>query len=258
MDLDLSGKRALVCGSSQGIGRAVAEQLAKQGARVTCLARNAEKLQQVVSQLPGEGHDFMALDLTDIDKVRLSLHEKIKESPYHIVILNAGGPKGGPIVEAESKNFREAFDIHLIASAEISKILLPGMKEAGYGRILNIISTSVKTPLPGLGVSNTIRAAVAAWAKTLSAEVAKDGVTVNSVLPGATETERLSSLLEAWAGKRGVSVEEEAQIRKSQIPAGRFGQPQEVANLAAFLASPAAGYITGTATCVDGGRTACH
>jgi len=257
MDLNLEGKRALVCGSSQGIGLASAIELASLGASVTLVSRSEEKLVKALEQLPGSGHDFLAIDLNDSDAIRELVGPSHKKSPYSILVNNSAGPKGGPIEFADPDDFVAAFKQHLLAASIISKIVLPEMKSIGFGRIINIISTSVKTPLMGLGVSNTIRSAVASWGKTLSLEVAPFGVTVNSVLPGATATSRLDSLLESWAQKSGCSVEEEATKRKAAIPAGRFGEPSEVASVVAFLSSPAAAYVNGVALSVDGGRTAC-
>lgn len=255
MDLDLSGKSALVGGASQGIGEAVARELASLGCQVILMARRADVLENVRAGLPGQGHRICVADLDDREALGASLDDVISLGPVHILVHNTGGPKGGALHQAGEKEFETAFGRHVLAGRLLVEKLLPGMRQSGYGRILNIVSTSVKAPIPGLGVSNTIRAAIANWSKTLSFELAQDGITVNCVLPGMTRTPRLSSLFEAAAEREGTTVEEVARIKASSIPAGRFGEPEEIAGLTAFLASPAGGYITGTAIPVDGGRT---
>lgn len=260
MDLSLQNKHALVCGSTQGIGKAVAMELASLGATVILLARNAEKLKEVASELPApynQQHQFIAANFAEPDAVQSALSSFLATytSPIHILVNNTGGPAGGPITEAGSSAFIETFQTHLINNHQLAVALLPGMKQSGYGRIVNIISTSVKAPLPNLGVSNTIRGAVANWAKTLANEVAKDGITVNNVLPGATETGRLMSILEAKSKKAGISGDEAKNHMQMEIPMGRFARPEEIAYAVAFLASPAAAYITGINIPVDGGRT---
>lgn len=261
MEISLKGKRALVCGSTQGIGKAIANQLASSGAEVTLMARNEEKLKLVQKELNidyGQKHGFIVADFAEPGKVSNEVQkylEKIKLPGFEILVNNAGGPAPGNILEAEPSQFKGAFDTHLINNHLLVQLLVPYMKEQKYGRIINIISTSVKEPIPGLGVSNTTRAAVAGWAKTLSAEVAGFGITVNNILPGYTKTERLNSLMEkrALAGNKTIK-EVESDLLKD-IPARRFGEPEEQAALAVFLASPLAAYITGVNIQVDGGRT---
>ena len=256
MDLRLSGKRALVCGASQGIGRAVAQELSLLGCSVSCLARNEERLQETLNSLSGEGHSYIVADHSDTNMLSKGVSKALEaEGTFHILVNNSGGPPGGAISDASDDAFLDALRTHLLANVNLVRLLLPRMKEAGYGRIVNIISTSVKIPLPGLGVSNTTRGAVANWAKTLAMEVASSGVTVNNVLPGATETGRLEQIIRNKAQKAESSHEEVDRSMKSQIPAGRFGKPEEIAALAAFLASPAAAYINGASIPVDGGRT---
>ncbi|HEX8350328.1 MAG TPA: SDR family oxidoreductase [Hymenobacter sp.] len=256
----LIGQRALVGGSTQGIGRAIAELLAQMGATVTLLARNAERLQHTVAELPsaaGQAHDFIVADFTVASTVATQVRAYLETHPagFDILVNNTGGPPGGPILTAPVEAFRAAFEQHLMCNHMLAQALVPAMQSRGYGRIINIISTSVKQPLPNLGVSNTIRAAVANWAKTLANEVAGDGITVNNVLPGATVTQRHTSLIEQKSSQSGQSVAEiEAQMQYL-IPAHRFGEAAEVAAAVAFLASPAAGYITGINVPVDGGRT---
>jgi 3-oxoacyl-[acyl-carrier protein] reductase len=260
MDLTLQNKHALVCGSTQGIGKAVAMELAALGATVILLARNAEKLMEVVSELPvldNQQHGFIVADFSQPAAVRSAVDAFMQSygSPIHILVNNTGGPAGGPIADANADAFEQAFQTHLINNHYLAQALLSGMKSIGYGRIINIISTSVKAPLPNLGVSNTIRGAVANWAKTLANEVARWNITVNNVLPGATETGRLISILEAKSKKAGITDTEAKNHMQSEIPMGRFARPEEIAYAVAFLASPAAAYITGINLPVDGGRT---
>ncbi len=258
MNLNLNNKRALVCGASQGIGLASAKELAKLGCKLTLLARSAEKLEAAVSGLDGSGHDFVAVDLADGQRLAVIIDELLaKHGGFDILVNNAGGPPGGPITQADQLGFQDAINMHLFANHLLATKLLPHMKEKSYGRIINIISTSVRIPLHNLGVSNTVRAAVASWAKTLANEVASDGITVNNVLPGATLTSRLSQIV---ASKSHATGKGEAEIEagmKSVIPMQRFGDPSEVAAAVGFLASPAASYITGISLPVDGGRTGC-
>lgn len=259
MNLDLQNKRALVCGSTQGIGRAVARQLAIMGADVVLLARDEMVLQQVVKELYNDGkqkHTWICADFNKPDEVNEKVKKEIAlKGIIHILVNNTGGPKAGPIMNAQTDEFRSAFEVHLICNHLLATACLEGMKTSHYGRIINIISTSVKQPLKGLGVSNTIRAAVANWAKTLAGEVARYGVTVNNVLPGATNTARLTQIIEDKARKSGKSFNEIAREMINEIPANRFGEAEEIANAVAFLATPAAGYITGINLPVDGGRT---
>lgn len=252
----LSGLNALVCGSSQGIGRACAVEFARLGARVTLLARNAEALESVRASLPGAGHAVAVADFADPESVRSAAAQELAGmGTFHILLNNTGGPPGGPILDATPDDFLRAFRAHLINNHLLVQSVVPGMKRAGYGRILNVISTSVKQPIPGLGVSNTIRGAVASWAKTLSGELGPFGITVNNLLPGFTRTQRLFSLLEDRARKAGRPVEDLEGAWVAEIPAGRLGEPEELAAVAGFLASPAAAYVNGVSLPVDGGRT---
>jgi 3-oxoacyl-[acyl-carrier protein] reductase len=261
MNLSLQGLTALVCGSTSGIGRACAEVLAEQGARVILLARDRQKLADTVSALAGSddhSHDYLVADFLDPAGVEKVVAEALPGlGPIHVLINNTGGPPGGTIVDAQPSEFKRALASHLLCNHILATLLLPGMKDEGYGRIVNIVSTSVRQPIPSLGVSNTTRAAVAAWSKTLAKEVAGFGVTVNCVLPGATRTGRLASLMKARAEASATSVEVEESKWLSQIPAGRFGEPKELGYAVAFLASRAAAYITGVSLPVDGGRIDC-
>jgi 3-oxoacyl-[acyl-carrier protein] reductase len=258
MLLDLSGRHALVCGASQGIGHASAIELAELGASVTLLARSADALKAVTDALPqrhGQRHRWFSVDMQQTDNLRQALADMVADRPIEILINNTGGPAGGPAHTAKAEAFETAFRQHLLAGQTMVQALLPGMKASGYGRIVNIISTSVKEPIAGLGVSNTVRAAVAAWAKTLSGELAADGITVNNVLPGYTRTGRLDEVLGARMRSSGQSEDEVAQAMLATVPARRFAEPAEVASVVAFLCTPAAGYVNGVSIAVDGGRT---
>lgn len=258
MRIDLTGRRAIVCGSTQGIGRAIAEQLAQAGAAITLVARNSAQLEAIGESLPGEGHDILTADFTKPDMLRDVLQDYIQREPAnHILVNNTGGPAPGPIADADTEQFAAAFSQHLVCNHILAQAVLPGMKAAGYGRIINIISTSVRQPLPNLGVSNTVRGAVASWAKTLSREVAQFGITVNNVLPGATRTARLEAIIGRNADKHGHSALDAEREMQQEIPAGRFAEAEEIAYAAVFLASPQAAYITGVSIPVDGGRLLC-
>lgn len=258
MDLNLSGKRAVVCGSTQGIGKASAIELALLGAHVTLIARNEDKLKEVRAILPtqnGQQHDYLVGDFTKAEELKMTIEEYARKTTAHILVNNTGGPAAGPALEARLDEFVAAFASHLICNQILVQALVPGMKKENYGRIINVISTSVKVPIRGLGVSNTIRGAVANWSKTLSVELAPFGITVNNVLPGASMTARLESILKNRASKSEKSIDEVTQEMIAEIPAGRISEPHEVAAAIAFLAAPAAGYINGVNIPVDGGRT---
>ena len=258
MDLDLTDKNALVCGASRGIGRATALELSQLGANVTLLARSRERLQQVQAELNQHGaqeHHIIATDIADTAELKRLMEQLTATRTLHIVVNNTGGPAAGTAHEADPETYMHAMRQHLAAAQTILQAALPGMRKAGYGRIVNIISTSVKEPLTGLGVSNTTRAAMAGWSKTLSGELAVDGITVNNILPGSTATERLASLVANQAQKSGISEDEVKQAMLAKIPAGRVGKPEEVGAAASFLCTPAAAYINGVSLAVDGGRT---
>ena len=257
MDLNLNGKHALVCGASEGIGRATAHELALLGASVTVLARRAEALQQVVSALPrtgGQAHDFIAADVSQTDALRGQVEALAAAAPVHILVNNTGGPPGGAAHAATVDAYLDAFNRHLIANQTLLQAVLPGMRQARWGRIVNVVSTSVKEPIPGLGVSNTIRGAVASWAKTLSRELAVDGITVNNVLPGFTETGRIEQIVRNKVAAQDKSEDEVRTAMRAGVPAGRFATPEETGGVIAFLCSPAAAYVNGVSLAVDGGR----
>ncbi len=263
MNLDLSGKNAFVGGSSKGIGKAVAFELARLGANVTMVGRDEQALMQNLIDLSfiansEQRFDYIAVDFSNADKVRAAVERHMKKNSrtYHILVNNTGGPAAGRVQDAKEDEFVKAFEQHLLVNHALTTMFMEGMKQSGYGRIVNVISTSVKQPLANLGVSNTIRGAVANWAKTMANELGEFGITVNNVLPGATETDRHFALINAKAEKTGQSKDAiEADMLRT-IPLKRFGRPEEVANAVAFLCSPAAAYINGINVPVDGGRTA--
>jgi 3-oxoacyl-[acyl-carrier protein] reductase len=255
----LTNKIALVCGSTQGIGKATAMKLAEMGATIVLLARNEQKLKDVLVELPKESnqkHHYIVADFSNPDALKATINEFIKQGiTINILVNNTGGPKGGPIKDADTQEFIDTFNQHLICNHILVQAIYPGMIESGYGRIINVISTSVKQPLPNLGVSNTIRGAVASWSKTLANELGEYGITVNNVLPGATNTIRLQGIAEAKSVKTGESVSEVFEEMASESPMKRIAQPEEIAAAIAFLASPDASYINGINLPVDGGRT---
>jgi 3-oxoacyl-[acyl-carrier protein] reductase len=258
ISFNLEGKRALIGGSTQGIGLAITRELASMGAACTLISRNRDSLTKAIALLDtshGQRHDSLVADFDRYEEVKAVVAAYIAEENIQILINNSGGPAGGPMTEAPAEAFLQAFQQHLICNQILAQLVIPGMKSSGYGRIINVISTSVKIPLKGLGVSNTIRGAVASWAKTLSNELGAFGITVNNVLPGATATARLETILENKMKKTNASRESVEAGMLAEIPMKRFAQPEEIAAAAAFLASPAAAYITGVSIPVDGGRT---
>ena len=260
MQIDLRNKNALVCGSTQGIGKASALRLAEAGANVTLVARNEERLEKVKQELPTQSdqkHEFVVADFSDPSGLAQKIKALAADQVFHILINNTGGPPGGTVFEAEVEAFEAAFTQHLKCNHVLTQAVVPGMKAAGFGRIINIISTSVKQPLDGLGVSNTIRGAVANWAKTMANELGQFGITVNNVLPGATATERLASIIKSKSEKSGLTIDQVSEQMKSSVPAKRFAEPTEIANAVLFLASDLASYVNGVNLPVDGGRTKC-
>jgi 3-oxoacyl-[acyl-carrier protein] reductase len=257
VDLLLKGRHALVCGASAGIGNAAAIELARLGATVSPLARSADKLADVAEDLKRAGapqaHPIVA-DLEDRAALRTKVEAHLKKhGPVHILVNNQGGPPHGALLEATEEDFLKAYGRIQLASHLLVQAVLPGMRAAGYGRIVNVLSTSVREPIPGLGIGNTVRASMAAWAKTLSREL-PPGITINSVLPGYTDTERLGELAEQMASKQGKSPADIAKNWSAVTPEGRLGRPEELGAVIAFLCTPAASFVRGQAWAVDGGR----
>ncbi len=241
--IDLEGKRALVCGGTSGIGKATVASLKENGAEVVILSRSAS------------GENTISCDLEDLDTLTILVNKEIEgNGNFEILINNSGGPPSGPLIDATPADFEKAFLRHVLASQTLVQLVLPGMKASQYGRIINIISTSVKEPIPGLGVSNTIRGAMASWSKTLSKEL-PPSVTINNVLPGFTNTGRLTELKETLSKQKGISQEEVEMAWLSTVPEGRLAEPSELGKVVAFLSSPAASFVRGTSIPVDGGRT---
>ena len=257
MDLDLGGRHALVCGGSVGIGRAAAIELAALGANVTLLARREDALRDAVAALANTGnqqHGYLVADMADANALHARVAELAASRPLHILVNNTGGPPGGAAHSADVAAFLDAFNKHLVANHTLLQAVLPGMRSAGWGRVVNVISTSVYEPIPNLGVSNTIRGAVASWAKTLSRELGGDGITVNNVLPGYTRTQRLDQILADRSKATGKSQDDVASGMLATVPAGRFAEAHETGGVIAFLCSNAAAYINGQSIAVDGGR----
>jgi 3-oxoacyl-[acyl-carrier protein] reductase len=258
MDLDLTGKHALVCGGSAGIGRAAAIELALLGADVTLLARNRETLHSATALLPrnalGQRHEWIEADVSAREALAQAVQSLVSARPVHILVNNTGGPPGGRAIDADADAYLDAFQKHLLANQTLAQSVLPGMQAAKWGRIVNVISTSVKEPIANLGVSNSIRGAVASWAKTLSRELGPLGITVNNVLPGYTRTQRLEQILDDRSATSGKTRDAVASAMLSTVPVGRFAEADEIASAIAFLASPAAAYINGVSLAVDGGR----
>ncbi|MBL7725150.1 MAG: SDR family oxidoreductase [Chitinophagaceae bacterium] len=258
MNLSLEGKKAIVCGSTQGIGLAIAEELALLGASCTLLARNEEGLKEAVQKLDTQlrqQHGYLVADFSRPDELKKIIDAYATKNTVHILINNTGGPAAGPITEATEEAFLNTFNQHLICNHILTKAVIPSMKKEGYGRIVNVISTSVKIPLKNLGVSNTIRGAVASWAKTMANELGQFNITVNNVLPGFTSTQRLSTLIDNIAKKGNTVVDIVEKNMVEEVPMKRFADASEIAAVAAFLASPAASYVNGVSIPVDGGRT---
>ncbi len=258
MNLSLQGKTALICGSTQGIGLASAIEISKLGATCVLMARNEEALKAAIEQLNhsyNQQHQYLVADFDDVDAVKKVITDFVANHPVHVLVNNSGGPAGGPITAATETAFTQTFNRHLICNHILTTAVMESMKAAAFGRIINIISTSVKVPLPNLGVSNTIRGAVASWSKTMANELGQFNITVNNVLPGATNTQRLQGIIENNAAKKGSSINAIEEEMKKEIPMHRFAEASEIANVVAFLASPAASYINGINIPVDGGRT---
>lgn len=259
MNLDLTNKTALVCGASQGLGLACATELALMGAHVIAVSRDENKLHSAIKNLDtskGQQHGFLVIDLSNPDEVQQTVSAFLaKGNIIHILVNNAGGPPSAPMIDTDAIEIEKAFRTHLISSHILAQLVVPGMKDAGFGRIINIVSTSVKQPINGLGISNLVRAAVANWAKTLANEISSFGITINNVLPGFTNTDRLNYLFSKQASEQGLDKEDIYKRMAASIPIGRLGEPAELGATVAFLCSPAAAFINGINLPVDGGKT---
>lgn len=257
--MDFKGKTAVVCGSTQGIGFESARLMAERGASIVLVARNQEKLEEALGELNtslNQKHQFLVADFSKPQELKSVLDQFVQAgNKPTILVNNTGGPKGGLIIDADPQEFLDAFNQHLICNHILVQALVPGMKENGGGSVINVISTSVKQPLNNLGVSNTIRGAVANWSKTMANELGQFNIRVNNVLPGATNTGRLNSIAAVKAGKTNDSVEAVLGGMAQESPMKRIAEPSEVAEAIAFLASDRASYINGINIPVDGGRT---
>lgn len=258
MNLEIKDKTAIVCGSTQGIGLAAAMELSALGANLILIARNEDKLKTACAQLNQNGHQhhsYLVADFSKPSELESLITTFLVDKSVEILVNNTGGPAGGLIHEAKTSEFLDAFNQHLICNHIMVQAVKDKMIAAGYGRIINVISTSVKQPLANLGVSNTVRGAVANWSKTLANELGQYNITVNNVLPGATDTVRLKSIIETKSSKTGQSEDAIKMGMANESPMGRIAQPEEIGNVIAFLASPAASYVNGINIPVDGGRT---
>ena len=254
MNLQLDGKAALVCGASQGLGLAIGEALAEEGCRIGLLARNAGKLAAHAERLNARGHRVMALaaDMGDWPSVEAALAQF---GPPAILVTNTGGPPPADATVIDPGLWRRQFEGMVLNQMRLVTAVLPSMRAAKFGRVINIASTSVTEPFSTLPLSGSLRAALVNWLKLVATEVAHDCITVNSILPGSIATDRITKLNAVEAGKRGVSEQQLVDEQSAAIPMGRFGTPEEFAAVAAFLASPRASYVTGQMTRIDGGAT---
>lgn len=258
MDLGLSGKRALICGGSSGLGRAVATTLVAEGAHVALLSRDAGKLQAVADELNAMGPGRAVIAPADLaDHASLLIAVDVAEAalggPIEILLNNTGGPPPSAVSGLEPDLWRAQFEAMVLSIFRLTDRVLPGMKAMGWGRILNVASITVVEPVASLGVSNTLRASVAAWAKTLAGEVAPHGITVNTLLPGRIDTPRIERLDAARAAAHGITPDQARAEATAGIPVGRLGTPEEFGAVAAFMASPQAAYVTGSLIRLDGG-----
>lgn len=256
MVISLKNKNALVGGSSGGLGKSIALQLALSGANVTLLARNEEKLKTVLSELSkieGQVHQYLVADFSDFDNYKKIISNYFEHYRVDILVNNTNGPKAGCVLEKTDDDFQQAFNMLFQTVQFTTSLALKHMQQNQWGRIINLTSRTVKEPVDTLVLSNTIRAAVTTWGKTLSNAVAKDNITVNNILTGNFDTERLKQLFQLQADALGKSLEEFYESTTKQIPAQRLGRPEEMANVVTFLASEQASYITGTNIAVDGG-----
>ena len=256
MDLGLAGKRALVLSSSRGLGRGIAEALAEEGATVVLTARSEDKLKATTDAINARGKGKASYVAADLKADPPGLHAKAVAAlggPVDILISNTGGPPPGTALAVKPEAWTPQFEALVLPVFTLAGLCLPDMQKAGFGRIVIVASSGIVQPIPNLVMSNALRSSILGWAKTLSAEVAKDGITVNMILPGRIETDRTGELDDANAKRLGTSKDEVAAGAKAQIPAGRYGAVREFADVACFLASTRASYVTGSTIRVDGG-----
>jgi len=249
----LKGKTALVCGASKGIGRATALMLARAGAQVIICARSSQELDILSKEMHGDNHITLSLDLENISLLETEINKLIKQQPIHILVNNSGGPPGGPLLSNTVDDFDGPFKRHLYAAHTITRILTPIMEKEGYGRIVNIISTSVREPIDNIGLSNTLRGAMGSWSKSLSREL-KPCITINNILPGFTDTDRLGSLAESISTRTGDSIEDVQDKWMNSVPIQRLIDPFETGAAVTWLCLPSSGAIRGISLAVDGGR----
>ncbi len=256
MDLKIAGKTALVLGGSKGLGRGVAQALAAEGVAVSIMARGQEAIDKTVAEINSSGGRAIgvAADLADWSSVERAVEvTRQKLGPIDILLNNSGGPPPSPVIGVSPDLWEAQFRQMVLVFFRLTDLVLPDMRARKWGRIINVASESVVQPIAIIGISNTLRASVVGWAKTLSGEVARDGITVNTLLPGPFATDRIASVTKMRAQKENVSVEEVTKRIASNVPVGRIGDPAEFGAIAAFLASPWAGYITGSMIRVEGG-----
>tara|TARA_B110000196_G_scaffold111401_1_gene96704 strand:- start:390 stop:1175 length:786 start_codon:yes stop_codon:yes gene_type:complete len=256
MKIDLSGKKALIGGSSKGIGLGIAKQLAESGASVCLMARNETKLKEIVSKLPSsenQNHDYLVVDFSSFDGFKIIIEEYVDKNRIDILINNTQGPPAGNSLSKDIESYQEAFDLLFKSVVYTTSLIVPKMLKNKWGRIINVTSVSVKEPLNYLVLSNSIRSAVVAWAKSLSVDVGKDGVTVNSILTGYFDTERIKDLNKEKSKSLNISEDEVLEKMKSLVPINRLGKTEEYGYLVSFLSSDKAAYINGASIPIDGG-----
>ena len=254
MKIDLTGKKALVGGSSKGIGLGIATELAKSGASVCLMARNESRLKEIVAQLPSSNnHSYLVVDFSKFEDFKIKIEEYVKNNQVDILINNTQGPPAGNSLSKNIDSYQEAFDLLFKSVVHTTSLVIPGMQKNKWGRIINVTSVSVKEPLNYLVLSNSIRSAVVAWAKSLSVDLGPDGITVNSILTGYFDTERIKELNKEKSKSLNISEAEVLDKMKSIVPASRLGRPEEYGYLVSFLSSDNAAYINGASIPIDGG-----
>ena len=254
MKIDLAGKKALIGGSSKGIGLGIASQLAESGASVCLMARNKSKLEEIINQLPNsENHSYLIVDFSNFEEYKIKIEAYLENNQVDILVNNTQGPPAGNSLSKDIDSYQEAFDLLFKSIVYTTSLIVPKMQKNKWGRIINVTSVSVKEPLNYLVLSNSIRSAVVAWAKSLSVDVGKEGVTVNSILTGYFDTERIKELNKEKSKSLNISEEEVLEKMKSLVPINRLGKTEEYGYLVSFLSSDKASYINGASIPIDGG-----